>query len=101
MEILKLKKDSLLLGLILGIVTPFAGMIAFYFWKFNIYSFKVFIEYLGIEKRLLTGMISFSLFANAIIFTLFINKNIDKTAKGIFIVTVIYALIAIGLKFWF
>jgi hypothetical protein len=96
-----LKKDDIKLGIILGLIAPLFGMLAFYFWKFRIYSFKVFLEYLGLEKRLLTGMISFALFANAIVFTIFINKHLDKTATGIFIVTIIYALIAIGLKFWY
>lgn len=95
------KKDDLKLGLILGLLAPFAGMVAFYFWKFKIYSFKVFLKYLVTEKQLLTSMISFSLFANALIFTFFINRHIDHTAKGIFIVTLVYALIAIGLKFWY
>jgi hypothetical protein len=36
--------------------------------------------------------------ANAILFTIYINSNIDKTAKGIFVATIIYALIALSLK---
>ena len=96
-----LKIDDIKLGLILGFFTPFLGMVAFYFWKFRIYSFKVFLEYMGLEKRLLTGMISFSLFANAVLFTIFINRHIDKSATGIFIVTIVYAAIALGIKFWY
>ena len=38
--------------------------------------------------------------ANAILFTIYINGYRDKTAKGIFIVTMIYAIIALAFKFW-
>jgi hypothetical protein len=94
-----LTKDNLKLGLILGLLAPFAGMLAFYYWKFSIYSLKVFIQYLGIEKHLLTSMVTFSLLANAIVFTAYVNTNKDKTAKGIFISTCFYVLIALILKF--
>lgn len=50
------------------------------------------------QKVLLTGISSFSLMANAIIFTYYINKQIDKTARGIFIITVIYAISILMLK---
>jgi hypothetical protein len=35
-----------------------------------------------------------------LLFTLFVNAKIDKTAKGIFIVTVIYAIAALLIKFF-
>jgi formate/nitrite transporter FocA (FNT family) len=52
------------------------------------------------QKSLLSGIISIALIANAILFTLYINEHKDKTAKGIFIATCIYALITLGFK-WF
>ena len=95
------KFDNFKLGLLLGIIAPLFGMLGFYFWKFSIYSFKEFLSFIFIEKRLLTSMVTFSLFANAVVFTIFINKRYDKTSKGIFIVTCIWAVIAIVLKFIF
>jgi hypothetical protein len=47
---------------------------------------------------MLTIAISLSLLANAILFTIYINSHIDKTAKGIFAATIIYAITALGLK---
>lgn len=94
-----LKKDNLKMGLALGMLAPFAGMFGFYVWKFSIYTLPDFIYYLGIEKNLITAMLSFSLFANAILFTVYINSHKDKTAKGIFIATCIFALVVLSLKF--
>jgi hypothetical protein len=91
--------DNFKLGLVLGIIAPLVGMLGFYFWKFSIYPFKEFIQFIFVEKRLLTSMVTFSLFANAVVFTIFINKHYDKTAKGIFIVTIVWSAIAIALKF--
>lgn len=93
------KFDNFKLGLILGIIAPLLGMLGFYFWKFSIYPFKEFIQFIFAEKRLLTSMVTFSLFANAVVFTIFINRRYDKTAKGIFIVTIVWSAIAIALKF--
>lgn len=93
-----LRKDNLKLGLVLGLLAPLLGMLGFYFYKFRRLSFAEFIQYLGIERHLLTAMISFSLLANAIIFTVYINAQKDKTARGIFIITIIYAITALLLK---
>lgn len=96
-----LKKDTIYLGLILGLFTPIIGMIGFYLYRFSRLSPWSFIQYLGMEKSLITSMVSFSLLANAIIFTLYINNHIDKTAKGIFITTIIYCLAVFALKVWY
>ncbi len=94
-------KDNLKYGIFLGLLTPFLGMIVFYLWKFKMFSVSDFFQVLSIQKSLLTSMISFSLFANAVIFTIFVNKHIDKTAKGIFISTILWAIGAFILKFYY
>ncbi len=92
-------KDNFKFGLLLGILGPFIGMLVFYLWKFRVsVSIWGFIQVLAIEKRLLTNMVTFSLFANAVLFTIFINSNKDKTGKGIFAITCVWALAAIFLK---
>jgi hypothetical protein len=50
------------------------------------------------NKALLTGVSSISLVANAVIFTIFINTHKDKTAKGIFIATLIYGIVVLLIK---
>jgi hypothetical protein len=51
-----------------------------------------------LQKSLLSGIISIALIANAIVFTVYINKQKDKTAKGIFAVSVAYAVAAFLFK---
>ncbi len=94
-------KDDIKLGLVLGLLLPFIGMLGFYYYKFSRLTILEFIQYLGIEQKLITSMLSFSLLANAIFFTIYVNRHIDKTAKGIFIMTCIYAIAVLILKFWF
>jgi hypothetical protein len=52
------------------------------------------------NPNLITISISISLMANAILFTIYINGYRDKTAKGIFVMTMIYAIIAFAFKYW-
>ncbi len=94
-----LQKDNLRLGLVLGVIAPLFGMLTYYLWKFYpTFSIADFFHVLGMQKALITALISFSLFANAVIFTLYINTRRDRTARGIFIITCVYAIAAIILK---
>jgi hypothetical protein len=51
-------------------------------------------------EPLLTAVGSLSLIANIVLFTLFINSRKDKTAIGIFSMTVMYGLIILYAKFF-
>ncbi len=95
------KKDNLTLGIVVGFLCPLIGMIGFYYYKFSLLSPIEFIQYLGIEQKLITSMVSFSLLANAVVFTFLINNHIDKTAKGVFVSTCFYGLAVLVLKYWF
>lgn len=92
------RKNKLSYGLILGLLAPLLGMIGFYYWKFRPLTFAEFIQYLGMQKQLVTSMVSVSLLANAVLFTIFINSKKDQTAMGIFIITCIYAVAALVFK---
>ncbi len=94
------KKDDLKLGLLLGFITPILGMFAYYFIQFRLFTIKEFFTVMFQQKSLMSGIISISLIANAVVFTIYINKEIDKTARGIFIATCSYALLALAVK-WF
>ena len=95
-------KDNFKFGLFIGFLGPFVGMLVFYLWKFRVStSLWGFIQLLAVEQRILTSMVTFSLVANAALFTLFINNNKDKTGKGIFAITCFWALTAIFLKWWY
>ena len=94
------KKDDLRLGLVLGFLAPFLGLAIYYLMRFRLFSVSEFLRVLMIQKSLLSGVVSIALLANAVVFTIYINKHKDQTAKGIFIATCIYAIVALALK-WF
>jgi hypothetical protein len=98
MEILMLKKDNLKLGIVLGFLAPVVGFFAYYLIKFRLFTFQEFLHVLRVQPSLLTGIISLALIANAVVFTIYVNQQKDKTARGIFIATCIYALITLTIK---
>ncbi len=89
------KRDSLPLGIVLGFLAPIAGMFIYYFIQFRAFGLDEFFALMFREKALLTGIVSISLVANAVVFTIYINMRKDKTARGIFIATCIYAIAAL------
>ena len=95
-----LKKDSILLGLILGAFAPLMGLVIFKMYKFSVFSFRETFQYVTVEPgfRTLTVALSLSLLLNALLFTIYINTAKDNTAKGIFITTLMYGLIVLSIK---
>jgi tryptophan-rich sensory protein len=85
--------DDIRFGLLLGFLVPVLGTFIYYFIQFrHLTTLDGFFMYLKNEKALLTAMISILLVVNIAIFTFFINKRKDKTAKGIFIASLVYGL---------
>lgn len=95
-----LQKDNLTFGIILGFLAPVLGFVVYYLLKFRLFTVKEFWEVLMMQKSLLSGIISICLMADAVVFTIYINKQKDKTAAGIFIATCTYAIVALIFK-WF
>jgi hypothetical protein len=95
-----LKKDNFWLGTVLGLLAPVAGFFIFKLIKYSRFSLKEMYTWMTLNHNLITAYISVSLFANAILFTIFVNARHDKTAKGVFLVTVIYAVVALLIKFF-
>ena len=93
-----LKKDNLRLGLALGVLAPYLGLLIIWQLKMNQITFLEFLEQFLSTNRLITSIGSLSLLANAVLFTLYINTERDETAKGIFISTVIYGIGLLILK---
>jgi len=94
-----LKKNSVLFGIIIGVIAPLIGMLGYYFWKFYpTYSVGDFIGIILSEKTILSALSTFALFANVVLLTIYLNTRRDETAKGIFLISCIYAIAAIVLK---
>ncbi|WP_018615619.1 hypothetical protein [Segetibacter koreensis] len=94
------KKNNVGFGLLLGFIAPIVGLLVYYLVQFrNVTSLSGFFYYVATEKALLTAVISVLLVANAGVFTWYVNKRKDLTAKGVFISTCIYGLTALIWKF--
>jgi hypothetical protein len=94
------KKDNFIFGLALGLIAPMIGFLVYKLIKFRGLSISEMFQWMKFNPNLITVSISVSLLANAILFTIYINGYRDKTAKGIFIMTIIYAIIALAFKYW-
>ena len=99
MEIVIFKKDDLKLGILYGLIAPLLAMFVYYFIVFaNKITLSEYFFYLRTNKSLLTGVSSISLVSNAILFTIFINTYRDKSARGVFVITLIYGLVVLLVK---
>jgi len=98
-----LKKDNFWMGLVMGLIAPLLGILAFKFSKLSLLSIKDAIQYMLLEPgfRMLTVALSLSLLLNALLFTIYINTHKDKTAKGIFATTLVYGLFVLIIKTFF
>jgi len=94
------KKDSFVFGMILGFIGPLIGILIFKYMKFNSFSFASTFEYMyrEIGHRTLSVALSLALLMNAVLFTIYLNVNKDKTAKGIFALTCAYGFLVLCLK---
>ncbi len=98
---MKIKLDSWVTGIILGIIAPLVGLLVFKQYKLPETKISVFFNDFFLDKQyrsLLSGMLSVSLLANAIVFTIFIQFDKDKAAKGVFITTALYGIAILLIK---
>ncbi|MES2559775.1 MAG: hypothetical protein V4590_08550 [Bacteroidota bacterium] len=91
-------KDSLLLGLLLGLLIPVVGVAIFYYSKFAAIDIWQFIQ-VATQHKVLSPMLSLCAILNLAIFYLFLNKNLYLTARGIILATIIYGVTIVLLKF--
>ena len=94
------KKDNFIFGMALGFIAPLIGFMLYKFVKFKEFSLADMFQFLKLNPKLISVFISVSLLANAVLFTIYINGHRDKTAKGIFTLTLIYAIIALIYKYY-
>jgi hypothetical protein len=92
------KRDQYAFGVLLGLAMPVLSFIGYYYWKFSLFSFDEFLGLLQNNKQLVTALSIPCLLMNIVIFTIYINGQRDKTAKGIFFVTITYAIAALLIK---
>jgi hypothetical protein len=94
------KRDSLKLGLILGVLSPLISLVIYYYLRFYpLFTVLDFVNFVSTNKSQITAISVPCLLLNIALFTIYINSHRDKTAKGIFAVTLVYAIGALLLKF--
>lgn len=95
-----LKKDNLKFGLLLGFIAPILSLVIYYLVKFYpLFSMGDFFSFINNNKNQVTAISVPCLFLNIALFTYYINSRLDKTAKGIFAVTLVYAIVALLFKY--
>jgi hypothetical protein len=87
-----LKKDNLQLGLLLGFLLPIFVFLIIYLVRFNEASLSDFFDVFTTQKGLITFFGVWSLVSNIALFTYYVNTQKDRTAKGIFAITLLYGL---------
>lgn len=92
------KKDSYPYGILIGLIMPMLSFFGYYYWKFRFFTLNDFFLALQTNKQLVTAISIPCLLLNIVLFTVFINGVKDKTAKGIFFVTLTYAIAALLFK---
>jgi hypothetical protein len=86
------------LGIILAIILPLLVSILIYYSRFSDYTPGAFLDVLVQENRLITFFGVWIMVANIALLTFYINTNRMKTAKGIFVVTLVLGVIVLLMK---
>jgi hypothetical protein len=92
MALTALKKDRLLLGILIGIIVPLIAVYVQYSIKFSGWTISEFLGQLKREVKLLTGVSTIALVVNGLLFGIFIHFKRFETARGIFVPTVIMGI---------
>ncbi|RYY84526.1 MAG: hypothetical protein EOO15_19160 [Chitinophagaceae bacterium] len=80
------------LGLGLGITAPFLVLLLIYLFRFRDYGFSEFLRLLLHERSLVTFFGAWCFVGNIALFTFYTNTRRHRTARGIFVVTLIIGI---------
>jgi hypothetical protein len=94
-----MKKDSTILGLIIGLIAPLLVIFGFWKYQFGHTSLIGFYEVM-VQSNNLPGLISIGLLGNLAAFFLFYRQKLDISARGVIMATFFYGLIIVVLKFF-
>jgi hypothetical protein len=93
-----LRKDRLVVGIVLGLLLPLLVIYIQYQMKYSNWTFSQFVNLLKQEKKLLTGVTTIGLVVNGLLFGILIQFKKYETGRGIFIPTVIYGIAVLVYK---
>jgi hypothetical protein len=93
-----LKNDNFKLGFLLGLLVPLVVFTVLYFIRFPDYEFGEFLDMFPRQNALITFFGAWCMVGNIALLTLFLNTNKYQTAKGVFVISVIYGISILLLK---
>jgi hypothetical protein len=93
------KADDFKLGLLLGLIAPLLVLVILYFLRFDHYAFPDYLRAILRENGLITFCGVWITVANIGLLTFFFNTKRDQSAKGVFIMTLIFSVLILLLKF--
>ena len=97
-------RDNFFWGILMGLVVPILGIALVYTISFMPWNISVddFFFLLKTNRHLVPKVISLGLLACIPLITWYRNRRCYTTLKGIFVVIILYGIVAIGFKFnWF
>ena len=80
------------MGIMLGLVLPVIVFLIIYLIRFNDSSLSDFMRTFVAQQRLITFFGVWCLVSNIALFTYYVNTNKDRTAKGVFAITLLYGI---------
>jgi hypothetical protein len=80
------------MGLLLGLLLPLIIFLVIYLVRFNDSSLNDFVSTFASQKSLITFFGVWCLVANIALFTYYVNTQKDRTAKGVFAMTLVYGI---------
>jgi hypothetical protein len=93
------KFDKTIAGFLAGLILPFLVGIIFFLFSHSHLSLHSYIDRI-VETHIITHSITLCVFPNVIIFLLFNRLDMLKATKGVLAVTIIWAVIVFGVKFF-
>lgn len=90
-----------LFGFVIGLIFPVLGIVVVDFLLLHGANVGEIINMFLHERDVASKVLSLSLLANLIPFVYYTSKRLDYTAKGIFIITMVYVAFAVLLRFNF
>lgn len=94
-----MKRNLPVLGFIIGIIMPLIGYLVVFLVLGQGQSLGQFSANMAGNHPNLAKVLSLSILANLLPFIYYTNKRLDLTARGIFIATMLYALVILLLKY--
>jgi len=93
------KFDKTIAGFLCGLILPFLIGIAVFLLSPGHLSLPSYIERI-VETQIITHSITLCVFPNVIIFLLFNRLDMLKATRGVLAITIVWAVIVFGVKFF-